>query len=265
MSGILFRNVSLAAPAAQNPDEPSPRPWILQDINLEIPLSTVFTILGPSGSGKTSLLRLINRLADPTSGEILFDGKPLQSFEPTQLRRRVGYIFQVPTMLSGTVADNLTYGADPGRAGRRFLPNRAQMARRLRQVALDETFLNRPAERLSVGEQQRVSIARSLMTSPEVLLMDEPTSALDPNATARLLALIADLHGRHGLTIVFVTHQLDQARAVGQQTAILIDGQIVETGSTPEMFASPRAPETRKFLEGRLGDETESDAQEESQ
>ncbi|KPL08876.1 hypothetical protein AMJ85_07620 [candidate division BRC1 bacterium SM23_51] len=238
---------------------------MLRDIDLEIPLGTVFTILGPSGSGKTSLLRLINRLTDPQSGEILFAGKPLQSFEPTQLRRRIGYIFQVPTMLPGTVADNLAYGANLGQSGRHLLPDRAEMLRRLRDVALDETYLNRSAERLSVGEQQRVSIARSLMTSPEVLLMDEPTSALDPAATTRLLALITKLHERHGLTIVFVTHQLEQARAVGEQTAILIEGRIVETGTTAEVFSSPRQPETRRFLEGRLGEETESEEQEESQ
>lgn len=258
MSSISFQNVCLKAPAENGSNAAQRRPWILRDVDLEIPARTIYTILGPSGSGKTSLLRLINRLNDPTSGEIVFAGRPLPSYDPTQLRRRIGYIFQVPAMLPGTVADNLAYGACHGHSNRRRPCDPGDMVPRLKQVALDETYLDQPADRLSVGEQQRASIARSLMTSPEVLLMDEPTSSLDPAATSRLLDLIVDLHQRNNLTIVFVTHQLEQARAVGRQTAILIDGRIIETGTTEAVFASPREEATRRFLDGRLGEGAEA-------
>jgi len=267
MKNILLRNVFLKCPLDGYPDGEAVsqrRKWILEDISLEIPLGEVFTILGPSGSGKTSLLRLLNRLDDPTSGEIFFDGEPLGAFDPLQLRRRIGYIFQVPTMLPGTVADNLAYAADLGRSTRRRKAvDRAAMAECLRRAALSEDYLDRPAERLSVGEQQRVSIARALMTSPEVLLMDEPTSALDPTATARLLDLIRELNERNKLTIVFVTHQLEQARAVGRNTAVLINGRIAEVGPTSEVFTSPRSQATRLFLDGRL-DSTEANQPEEA-
>jgi putative ABC transport system ATP-binding protein len=254
MSGIVLRSVSLRVPATTGEDRTYSRSWILREIDLDILLGTVFTILGPSGSGKTSLLRLLNRLHDPTEGEILFNGEALTSFEPTQLRRRIGYVFQVPTMLEGTVGDNLAYGENPRRSPRHAVPPQDAMVKRLRQVALDESYLNRSADRLSVGEQQRVGIARSLMTGPEVLLMDEPTSALDPTATARLLDLIVELHREHSLTIVFVTHQLEQARKVGQQAAILVEGRIIETGPTEQVFDAPKSEATRRFLEGQLGE-----------
>jgi putative ABC transport system ATP-binding protein len=262
MSSLVLQNVSLRVPATAGDDQPKRRSWILREIDLDIPLGTVFTILGPSGSGKTSLLRLLNRLHDPTEGEILFDGETLASFEPTQLRRRIGYVFQVPTMLEGSVADNLAYGANLHRSPRHAMPPQDAMLERLRQVTLDESYLNRSADRLSVGEQQRVGIARSLMTGPEVLLMDEPTSALDPTATARLLDLIVELHQEHSLTIVFVTHQLEQARKVGQQTAILVEGRIIETGPTDQVFDAPKNEATRRFLEGQLGENDTSETAE---
>lgn len=255
MNAIELRKVSLRAPTPQGHAGAPRRQWILRDVSLNIPSRKVLTILGPSGSGKTSLLRLMNRLTEPSEGEILFDGKPLRSFEPTRLRRKIGYVFQIPTMLPGTVMDNLIYPVSLDRSAGRTRPGRAELVERLHQVALDPGYLDRAADRLSVGEQQRVCIARSLMTSPEVLLMDEPTSALDPSATSRLLDLIGDLHERHGLTIVFVTHQLEQARAVGDTTAVLINGQIVEVGPTGEIFASPRSPATRRFLDGNLDQE----------
>lgn len=253
MSCVHLQNVSLKTPVDGRHPEAATREYILRDITFEIPLGTVFTILGPSGSGKTSLLRLINRLNDPTSGEIRLDGEPLDVFEPTALRRRIGYVFQVPTMLSGVVRDNLAYGLNLGRSSRDGEPARDDLVKRLRQVALDESFLDCPADRLSVGEQQRVSIARSLMTSPEILLMDEPTAALDPTATSRLLDLIGQLHKRNGLTIVFVTHQLEQAQKVGEQTAILIEGRLIECAPTAQLFDSPKTQEVRDFLAGRLG------------
>jgi len=249
-SGITFRHVDLQAPPGDRRGEDGRRAYILRDLNLEIPPRTICTILGPSGAGKSTLLRLINRLQDPTAGEIFLDKQPLTSFNPTLLRRRVGYIFQVPTMLPGTVRDNLAYAVHLGQeSARAAAPDPEAMAMRLREVALNESFLERPADRLSVGEQQRVSIARALMTRPEVLLMDEPTSALDPTATARLLELVRDLHAEEDLTIVFVTHLLEQARRIGNQTAIVIEGALVEVGPTGEVFDAPKSPETRRFLE----------------
>lgn len=188
--------------------------------------AAVTTIVGPSGAGKTSLLRCLNRLEEPTGGSVLLDGRDIRSLEPTLLRRRVGMIFQVPIVLPGDVRANLGYGLD-GIAD-------TGLVDALRRADLDPAFLDRASDTLSVGQAQRVCIARALVREPEVLLMDEPTSALDKSATARIEELIVGL-ARSGLTVVVVTHDLAQAERVGDRAVLLVGGVVRMTGSPGEV------------------------------
>src|SRR5690348_1282014 len=153
-------------------------------VDLDLPAREVVALVGPSGAGKTSLLRLLNRLDDPTRGFVEFRGAPITSVPVRELRRRVAFVFQAPVMFPGTVEANLDTAR--GLCGDHPPPTTAIDA--LAFAGLDESFLDREADRLSGGEKQRVSIARALMTAPEVLLLDEPSSALDPEVAEQLMA-----------------------------------------------------------------------------
>jgi UDP-glucose/iron transport system ATP-binding protein len=219
---------------------------LLSNVTLELPRTAITALIGPSGAGKTSLLRLLNRLDDPSRGEISFDGKPLDSYPVRVLRRRVGFVFQRAAMFPGSVADNLqvaaVLGSDVAGAA---APVPALV---LEAVGLPREFANRDAWQLSVGEQQRVSIARALMTRPEVLLLDEPTSALDPESTAHLLGMIERLAHEQSLSVVMVTHRLSEARSTSMYTVMLEAGQVVEVGETARFFGAPKNPRTRAYL-----------------
>ena len=183
-------------------------------------------IVGPSGAGKTSLLRCLNRLEEPQSGEVLLDGANIRTLDPTTLRKRVGMIFQTPILFQGSIRSNLTYGLD-GVDDRALLET-------LDAVGLSRSFLERDSTALSVGQGQRVCIARALVRGPEVLLMDEPTSALDKDATARIEVLIRDL-AEGGLAIVLVTHDLAQASRVADRALLLVEGRVQAQGSMDEV------------------------------
>ena len=183
-------------------------------------------IVGPSGAGKTSLLRCLNRLEEPQSGEVLLDGANIRTLDPTTLRKRVGMIFQTPILFQGSIRSNLTYGLD-GVDDRALLET-------LDAVGLSRSFLERDSTALSVGQGQRVCIARALVRGPEVLLMDEPTSALDKDATARIEALIRDL-AEGGLAIVLVTNDLAQASRVADRALLLVEGRVQAQGSMDEV------------------------------
>ena len=219
---------------------------ILCDVSLELPRTAITALIGPSGGGKTSLLRLLNRLDDPSSGVVRFEGQPIMSYDVHGLRRRVGFVFQRPTMFPGTVADNLQMAIALGRpeGGRPASPPIEQV---LEAVGLASGLADREAESLSGGEQQRVSIARALMTRPEVLLLDEPTSALDPEVAERLLTTIARL-SHDGLAVVMVTHRLAEARQISTYTVMLEAGHIIETGVTEEIFTNAINPRTRAYI-----------------
>lgn len=219
---------------------------ILSEISASVASGNVFTILGPSGSGKSTLLRLINRLEDPTDGQILLDGQDTRRINVLQLRRRAGMVFQAPVVFDGSVEENIQYGA-------LLAGKRVDSAELVRRVGLSEDFLPRIASSLSGGEQQRVSIARALATDPELLLMDEPTSALDPAAKTHIEDLVHKLNRDEGLTIVFVTHDMEQARRVGTRTMLLVGGRNIEEAATEEFFASPKTETARLFIDGRLG------------
>jgi putative ABC transport system ATP-binding protein len=175
-------------------------------------------ILGPSGSGKSSLLRLLNRLADPDAGSVRFRGSDVRELDPLELRRRAVLVPQLPAPVPGSVADNVRFG--PGLLGRRPEPEPF-----LRMAGLDGGFAERDAARLSVGEQQRVMLARALALEPEVLLLDEPTAALDDAAKQGVERTLAGLASRSGLSLVVVTHERAQAERLAERVVRLEDGR----------------------------------------
>ena len=191
---------------------------MLRELDLEIALGAT-AVLGPSGAGKSTLLRLLNRLADPDAGTVRFHGDDVLELDPLELRRRAVLVPQVPAPLPGTVAENVRYG--PGLLGREVDPERCR-----RMAGLDGGFAERDARRLSVGEQQRVMLARSLALEPEVLLLDEPTAALDEAAKEGVERTLADLGGRSGLSLVVVTHEAAQAERLADRVVRLADGRV---------------------------------------
>jgi putative ABC transport system ATP-binding protein len=178
-------------------------------------------IVGPSGVGKSTLLRLLNRLADPTVGTVRYRGRDLRENDVLALRRDVGLVPQLPAMLEGTVADNVLYGPRLAKRG-------ADVTESLRLAGLDPTFGPRRADALSVGEQQRVVLARTLALQPSVLLLDEPTSALDDTTKAAIEATLRDLRDRLGLSFILVTHDLDQAARLADRVLVLEPGALRE-------------------------------------
>ncbi|CAN5141567.1 phosphate ABC transporter ATP-binding protein [soil metagenome] len=223
----------------------------LRDIDLDILTGAVTALVGPSGAGKTSLIRLLNRLADPTSGSVTRHGTPLTSIPVRELRRRVGFVFQAPVMFAGSVADNLQVALDLARAEAPLRSDaNATMERdeALQLAGVDPSLAARDAQSLSGGERQRVSIARALMSKPEALLLDEPTSALDPDVAEHVMTTIRGLADTLHLTVVMVTHRLAEARAVSTHTVFMEAGRVVEAGPTHVMFSAPNEARTREFL-----------------
>jgi phosphate transport system ATP-binding protein len=232
----------------------------LKSVSMEIPGKSVTAIIGPSGCGKSTLLRSFNRMNDlipgvRTVGHIRAAG--VHVLAPTtdvvDLRRKIGMVFQRPNPFPKSIFENAVFGLRMiGIKGRDDLRARAESA--LRRAALwDEVHdrLDRSALQLSGGQQQRLCIARCLAVEPEVILMDEPASALDPTATARVEELILDLKSRY--TIVIVTHNMQQAARVSDQTAFMLSGRLVEFDETRRLFRSPRERLTEDYITGRFG------------
>jgi len=184
-------------------------------VSLSIPSGST-ALLGPSGSGKSTLLRLLNRLADPDAGVVRFHGTDVRELDPLELRRRVGLVPQLPAPVPGSVADNVQFG--PRLGGREVDPEPP-----VRMAGLDSSFLDRDASRLSVGEQQRVMLARALALEPEVLLLDEPTASLDEDAKGAVERALRDLAG---VSLVLVTHDAGQAERLAERTIRLREGRV---------------------------------------
>ena len=191
---------------------------MLRDISLGID-SGVTALLGPSGSGKSSLLRLLNRLADPDKGAVGFQGHDVRELDVRELRRRACMVPQLPSPLPGTVADNIRYG--PALFGKAV-----GVEGPLELAGLTKLYSDREADQLSVGEQQRVMLARALALEPDVLLLDEPTSALDDYTKRGVERTLAELAGRTGLSMVLVTHEEGQAERMAGRIVQLRDGRL---------------------------------------
>lgn len=205
---------------------------VLRGVDVTIPLTGITAIVGRSGSGKTSLLRLANRLEVPTRGRVVLDGTDVADLDPLALRRRVGMVFQHPVVFAGTVADNLAV-AVPG-------IDEATGSAALQRCGLDASFWHRTADDLSGGEAQRLCLARTLLTNPEVLLADEPTSALDPDARHRIEELVVGLARTDGIAVLWVTHDHDQVAAVADRVLEVRAGQV---RAVPDADRSPDAGE----------------------
>lgn len=217
---------------------------ILKGISAKVFDGELITIIGPSGSGKSTFLSLFNRMSDPDSGTLTFKGIPYMEMDVLQLRRKVGMVFQLPTMLSGTVRDNLLVG--PGLF--RDMLSDTDINDLLEQVSLPKSIKEQDARSLSGGQKQRVSLARTLANKPEVLLLDEVTASLDPISTEEIEKLIQELNQLHKKTILWVSHNLKQAKKVGQFTWVMIDGEIVEQGKSNDVFEHPSSSLTQEFI-----------------
>ena len=232
----------------------------LSNVSIRIPPRRVTALIGPSGCGKSTFLRCINRMNDlidetRVEGQILVDQQDIYApgTDVVELRKQVGMVFQKSNPFPKSIFDNIAYG--PRVAGTR---NRAALRdiveRSLAQAALWNDVKDRlddSALKLSGGQQQRLCIARALATNPDVLLMDEPASALDPASTARIEDLIFEL--KEHFTIVIVTHNMQQAARVSDQTAFFFNGELLETGPTAEMFTNPKTQKTADYINGRFG------------
>ena len=232
----------------------------LKDITLDIYAGTITALIGPSGCGKSTFLRTLNRMNDlipnvRTTGTVTLDGENLFAsyVDTTQLRKKVGMVFQQPNPFPMSIYDNIAYG--PRIHGVRFKAELDQIVEEsLKEAALwDEVKdrLKKPAQGLSGGQQQRLCIARALAVKPEVLLMDEPTSALDPIATVKIEELMKSLSRKY--TVVVVTHNMQQAARVSDYTAFFLQGVIAEYGTTKQIFHAPKDQRTRDYINGRFG------------
>ena len=217
---------------------------ILKGVDAGIPGGEITAIVGPSGAGKSTLLRAINLLIEPSSGEVYLDGVPTRSLDPLELRRRVGMVFQIPTLFGSSVEEAVLYGA-------RLSGKEVDPRWLLELAGLDASLAGRDPQSLSVGQQQRVTMARALALEPEALLLDEPTSALDEAARRRIEDLIRDLNARLGLTMVFVSHDLAQVERVADRVVVLADGRSVGAWDGEDFF-SDAGESARRFIAGRL-------------
>lgn len=220
---------------------------ILDDVSLEVPAGSITSIIGPSGSGKSTLLRCLNRLWEPPPGTVLLDGRDITMLDVLELRRRVGMLFQSANLFEGTVASNIVYG--PGLQGHSL--STAQVAELLEMVGMEPQFADKSTADLSGGEAQRVALARALANEPEVLLLDEPTSSLDPAATRHVEETTRRLQEKMGLTVVLVSHDIEQVGRFAHTAALLVDGSIVERGS-PELLMQGGRKLMDKFAKGEM-------------
>ncbi|MGH8869458.1 MAG: ABC transporter ATP-binding protein [Actinomycetes bacterium] len=195
--------------------------WALRGVCADVPATGITALAGPSGSGKSSLLRLCNRLDVPDEGRVLFRGEDVATLDPLRLRRRIGLVSQRPVLFGGTIRDNL----------RVALPDAgdAELTDALARASLDASFLDRPGSQLSGGEAQRACLARTLVTEPEVLLLDEPTSALDAGPRQAFERLTRGL-AEEGMSILWVTHDVDQLRRIADHVLVLSAGRLCRAG-----------------------------------
>jgi polar amino acid transport system ATP-binding protein len=219
---------------------------VLRGLSIDVPAGTTTCVIGPSGSGKSTALRVVNRLLEPDSGDVLLDGRSVLDDDPDLLRRQIGMVFQQFNLFPHlTVLENVALGLRHLRGlGREEAQNVA--LGQLDRVGLRHKASSRPG-RLSGGQQQRVAIARALALRPRVMLFDEATSALDPELVKGVLSLMADL-AAGGMTMLVVTHEMGFAREVADHVAFIDAGVVVEHGQPAQVFDDPRTDRLRRFL-----------------
>ncbi len=243
---------------------------VLKETTMSVKRDSVSVLMGPSGAGKTTLLRLVNLLETPTGGKInryfaSLPGDP-SGATPRELRRRMSYVFQEPALFNGSVRNNVAYGPMVRQGIARYLLDKtrrilpflqrdgkkiSQEVKRVLDTVKLSGFQNRPVRSLSAGEQKRVSLARSLITDPELLLLDEPTTNLDPSTTATVEEVITRV-SKEDTTVFLATHDMNQAERIGDELFLLLDGRIIESGTTEEIFEDPNNRETADFVAGEL-------------
>lgn len=231
---------------------------VVKSVNIKIPAKQVTAVIGPSGCGKSTLLRVFNRMNDlipgnRIEGKILFENNNIndKSVDPGWIRQQIGMVFQRPNPFFKSIYNNVVWG--PKVNGRK--DNLQELAEdALKKAALWDEVKDRlgdSALKLSGGQQQRLCIARAIAMNPKIILMDEPCSALDPRATARIEDLIQELRNRY--TIVVVTHNMQQASRISNNTAFLYEGNLVEYGATKKIFTQPDQKRTEDYITGRFG------------
>jgi phosphate transport system ATP-binding protein len=233
---------------------------VLKDINISIKSNTVTSFIGPSGCGKSTLLRCFNRMNDIVqsfhmNGSIYIDGKDIyrEKIDITAHRKKVGMVFQKANPFPMSIYENVAYGLRVNNIKhQKFLDESVE--RSLKMAALWEEvkdILQKPAMQLSVGQQQRLCIARALAVEPSIVLMDEPASALDPISTAKIEELIYELKKKY--TILVVTHNMQQAARISDNTAFIYMGELIEYGDTKKIFTAPESEQTENYITGRFG------------
>ncbi|MEE8340521.1 MAG: ATP-binding cassette domain-containing protein [Candidatus Neomarinimicrobiota bacterium] len=221
---------------------------ILRDISLTINQKDFIVLLGPSGSGKSTLLRMLNCLNSPSSGTIIFDDKPIADYNIARLRQKIGMVFQSPTMINGTVKENLT-------VTHKWIKDENNLTddgliKILVQVGLTAEFLNKDARSLSGGEQQRIAFARVLLNKPDVLLLDEPTANLDPQLAGKILKLVHQTYQDLELTVIIVSHNHQIIKQFATRAAYLINGKIIEEGNA-DIIDDPKTAPAVAFMAGK--------------
>ena len=211
ISKAVFRKVNNARVKTQ----------ILSSLDLKVQRGELVTIMGASGSGKTTLLRLINRLLEADSGAIMLKGRDIRDYDPLELRKKVGMVFQLPVVFKGSVLENIAFGM-------KLWGDNIDVEALARSCGIPENLFSADASQLSVGEKQRVCIARALANQPEVLLLDEPTSSLDANSAEKIEELLIKFRMECNLTMLWVTHEKEQAERIGGRRLILREGKLEE-------------------------------------
>ncbi|XP_010556228.1 PREDICTED: ABC transporter I family member 17 [Tarenaya hassleriana] len=217
---------------------------VLRGVTVAIPRGMIVGIIGPSGSGKSTFLRCLNRLWEPPPATVFLDGDDITEIDVIMLRRRVGMLFQLPVLFDGTVADNVRYG--PQLRGQKLSDK--EVCELLKLADLDASFCEKIGAELSVGQAQRVALARTLANEPEVLLLDEPTSALDPISTQNIEDVIVKLKKQREMTIVMVSHSIKQIQRIADIVCLLVNGEIVEV-LKPQDLSQAKHPMAQRFLQ----------------
>lgn len=221
---------------------------VLDQLSHTIVEGKINALIGPSGCGKSTVLRCLNRLIEPTGGSIMLDGVSIPEIDVLELRSRVSMVMQSAVIFEGSIADNLNFG--PQARGEKLSKERLEEL--LTHVSLPTSMLESDALQLSGGQAQRVSIARALANNPEVILLDEPTSALDPAATRQVESTLMRLRDELGMTIVLVSHSMEQVERIADTSALMLDGRIIETGTPEHLLSGEHHHWTDAFAKGEL-------------